>query len=145
MLAIRNIRGEMNISPAKPIPVLLVNGSAQDQEYFVKNKDYLTSLTKLASIRYLNADETLPPSATGLVGELELKVPVEGLINIDEEVLRLSRELKKVQQELDKAENKLANPNYVNKAPAAVVQQERERVAAFQQHIEKLQQQIASF
>ena len=87
-------------------------------------------------------DEEAPSSATALLDELRLLVPMKGLIDVDAERARLSKQLDKVQGELAKAEGKLANEKFVNNAPPAVVSQERDRAADFQRQIEQLTEQV---
>ncbi len=137
---IRTIRSEMNISPAKTVPLLLHKWQDSDKQLFETHRDYLMALAKVENIELLATDADLPPAATALVGELELLIPMAGLIDKDAEVQRLDKEIEKIQKDLTKCEAKLQNPKFVDKAPADVVAQERERVADFQKAISKLQE-----
>lgn len=142
IVAIRTIRSEMNIAPGKPLPVLLRKGTAQDQKYFAANKHLIMTLARLAEINWLKADETAPESATGLVGELEILIPMAGLIDKKEESARLGREISKLAKEAERAEAKLQNPSFVDRAPADVVSKERSRLDELKTALMKLEQQL---
>lgn len=142
ILALRNIRGEMNISPAKPINALLKNATAADEKRLEANRQFLAKLAKLESIEVSPASETAPMSAIQLVGDLEVLVPMQGLIDVEAEVARLNKESEKLAKELNGVNNKLANASFVDKAPAAVVEKEKARQADLQAAHTKLQQQL---
>ncbi|MGE3920407.1 MAG: valine--tRNA ligase [Gammaproteobacteria bacterium] len=138
---LRTIRSEMNVSPAKQIDVLLNKGQPIDRERIEKHSLYLKALAKINSLNWLESSNT-PPSATCLVGELELLIPLAGLIDKTAEVSRLTKEIDKLQQELVKSLGRLENPNYTAKAPEAVVNKERERVAELQFSKQKLEEKL---
>ncbi|HWV14904.1 MAG TPA: valine--tRNA ligase [Cellvibrio sp.] len=142
ILGVRNIRGEMNISPAKDLPVLFKNGSAEDQQRLQSNQQFLKKLASLESITWLNASDAEPMSATTLVGNMEILVPMAGLIDKDAEIARLSKESGKLEMDISRTEAKLSNAAFVDKAPAEVVEKERARVAESKMAIEKLREQI---
>jgi valyl-tRNA synthetase len=142
ILGVRKIRSGYDIKPSKALPVLLQNGSDADKQRLVNNEIYLTSLAKLDSIIWLDDDEQAPESATSLVGEMKLLIPMEGLIDKDAEIKRLNKELEKKQKEYEGVEKKLANPNFVDKAPAAVVEKERSKLSENKIALEKLQEQL---
>ncbi|MFU8797551.1 MAG: valine--tRNA ligase, partial [Gammaproteobacteria bacterium] len=128
IVGIRNIRGESNISPAKKLTVLLRNGTEHDKKRLADNQNYLISLAKLDSVRWLEDNETAPPAATALAGQIEILIPLAGLIDIAAEQARLNKEVEKLSVERVKLEQKLVNPGYTNKAPVAVVEKDRLRV-----------------
>ena len=143
--AIRNIRGEMNISPAKAIPVLLSKGSRQDQHYLQANSQFLSKLAKLESIAWLDKAEAAPLSSTQLVGNMEVLVPMAGIIDLEAELDRLNKEIEKLEKEITKLSGKLANDSFVAKAPAEVVDKEKEKLATaeasraqFKEQLEKI-------
>jgi valyl-tRNA synthetase len=142
VLAVRQIRGEMNISPARRIALLLKGASAQDEGYVERHRAWLERLAGLESLTVLSANALTPESATALVGNLPLLVPMAGLIDVGAEVQRLERLLGKAREELAKARAKLANENFVRGAPAAVVTTERERAAEFERSASSLAQQL---
>ncbi|HEX2790590.1 MAG TPA: valine--tRNA ligase [Steroidobacteraceae bacterium] len=129
VLAIRQIRGEMDISPARRLPLLLQHASASDLQLAQRHHALLSRLAGLESARPLAAGETAPPAAAALVGELGLLVPMAGLIEPASELRRLGKRLQKIEQELTKSRAKLAVESFVNSAPADVVEQERTRLA----------------
>ncbi|MFP8965538.1 valine--tRNA ligase [Pokkaliibacter sp. CJK22405] len=142
ILGVRNIRGEMNISPAKPIPVIFRHGDEQDQRRLDENRAFLMKLAKLESLTWMSASEEAPLSATALVGGMEVLVPMAGLIDVEAEVTRITKELDKQTQEYTKLSSKLSNDSYVSKAPAAVVEKDRSRVAELEISRQKLEEQL---
>mgnify|MGYP003641129146 FL=1 len=142
ILAIRNIRGEMDISPAKAIPVLLREGSAEDKRRFEDNAGFISSLAKLESMQWLDEEEA-PMSATQLVGGMEVLVPMAGLINIEAEVARLNKELDKAAKEIGRLEGKLNNDKFVSNAPDDVVEKEKAKLSEAQSQQTKLKEQLA--
>ncbi len=142
VIAIRTIRSEMNIAPGKLLPVLLRKGTPVDKNNEQQHHVLLMTLAKLESIKWLNADETPPPSATAFLGELEIFIPMAGFINKEEENARLNREIAKLQKDLSVIENKLNNPQFVDKAPADVVAKERARQVELTSTLSKLEKQL---
>ena len=142
IVAIRTIRSEMNISPAKLAPVLLRKGSKADVDNCAQHQRLLFTLAKIESLTWLKHDETPPQSASAFVGELEIFIPMAGLINKDEETARLKREIAKVEKDLTVISNKLNNPQFVDKAPAEVVAKEKLRAEELQTTLSKLQKQL---
>ncbi len=142
ILAIRNIRGEMDISPAKAIPVLLRGGNNEDKRRFEDNAGFISSLAKLESMVWLGSDEA-PLSATQLVGGMEVLVPMAGLINVEAEVARLNKELDKAAKEIGRLEGKLNNEKFVSNAPDDVVTKEKAKLSEAQSQQAKLKEQLA--
>ncbi|MEJ2392525.1 MAG: valine--tRNA ligase [Gammaproteobacteria bacterium] len=142
ILGVRQIRSGMDIKPGKALPVLIQNGSTQDKQRLEANQHYLISLAKLDSLTWLEAKDEAPESATALVGEMKLLIPMAGLIDKEAEQKRLSKEIDKKHQEYQRTEGKLSNSNFVDKAPAAVVEKERSKLAEIKVAIEKLQEQL---
>ena len=87
-------------------------------------------------------NDAVPESATALVGNLEILIPMAGLIDKHEESQRINREITKLMKETMSAENKLSNPAFVDRAPADVVEKERSRLSELKTTLEKLQQQL---
>lgn len=141
IIAVRNIRGEMNISPGKPLPVLFSNGSPQDQLRLNENSRYLSKLAHLESITWCEPADTLPPSATALVGDLAVLVPMAGIINKDEELARLNKEIGRITKETQRLAGKLDNAKFVANAPEEVVHKERQKLAEATASIGKLEAQ----
>ncbi len=143
ILVIRNIRGEMDLSPNKPINVLLRNASAQDVERLTANKAFLMALAKLETINVLSDGEKAPASASGLVGTMDVLIPMAGLIDKDAELARLTKAMEKANQELQRVSGKLSNEKFVSNAPPAVIEKEQAKMADYQQTVEKLKEQYA--
>jgi valyl-tRNA synthetase len=127
VLAVRQIRGEMNISPGRRIPLLLRDASAQDELYITRHRALLERLAGLESASVLRSGAAAPQAAVALVGTLVLLVPMAGLIDAGAEAERLAKLIAKAQADLAKTEAKLANENFVRNAPPQVVSTERER------------------
>ena len=132
IVAVRNIRAEMNIAPGKPLDVLLTKGGPADRERLAANRLFLAKLAKLASVEWLDDPDQAPLSATQLVGEMEVLVPMADLIDKEAELKRLDKEIDKQDKLIGGIEKKLSNEGFVAKAPAAVVEKERGKLADFQ-------------
>ncbi|TLY79533.1 MAG: valine--tRNA ligase [Gammaproteobacteria bacterium] len=142
ILAVRQIRGELNVNPSKRIAVLLKGASAQDRAYTVRHRGYLERLASLDSVTVLDSDAPTPQSAAALLGELTILVPMAGLIDAAAEVERLGKLLGKAQQDLARTRAKLANESFVRNAPPAVVATERERLAELERSAAGLTAQL---
>ncbi|QLC74011.1 valine--tRNA ligase [Pseudomonas sp. LPB0260] len=143
MLGLRQIRGEMKISMAKRIDIILQNASDVDQRRLADNLPLLNKLAKLESVRVLAAGEEAPMSATALVGEMQVLVPMAGLIDKDAELARLDKEIARLDGEVKRVGGKLANEGFVAKAPAEVLDKERAKLAEAEQALGKLVDQRA--
>ena len=139
--AIRNIRAEMNIAPGRELEVLLHNASAKDADNVGRLSGLLGRLARLSDIRLLAEDEAAPPSATQLVGRMELLVPMAGLIDKDAELERLGREIQRLEKEVARAEGKLGNANFVDRAPAEVVEKEKEKLLGYKSDLAHYREQ----
>jgi len=138
---VRNIRGEMGISPAKELNILINNGSDEDKQRLEANSNFLMKLASLENITWLNPGDEAPMSSTQLVGKMEVLVPMAGLIDKDAEVSRLNKEIEKLDKDIGRIEGKLSNQKFVANAPEAVVAKEREKIAGFKSAQDKLIEQ----
>jgi len=138
---VRKIRAEMNIPPGKPLSVLIQNWSTQDQSHYKNSQLYILSLAKLKDIKWLQ-EENAPESATALVGEMKILIPLAGLIDKDAEVARLGKEIKKLESSLEKSNIKLNSPNFADKAPKEIVEKEQIRANEIQKSLEQLKEQL---
>ena len=138
--ALRNVRGEMGISPAKAITVL---HTEQDAAQTAQLQHYANLIQGLARVDHITAhhDTELPASAACVVQDLTLHIPLSGIIDKDQEISRLTKEMAKLTKELEKSQQKLANPNYVKKAPKTVVDQEQQKLTDVQSTLTQLQTQ----
>jgi valyl-tRNA synthetase len=142
ILGIRQIRGEMDISPARRLAPLAQGATGDDAARFAGHAALLGRLAGIDTVRLLAGGETAPPSASAVAGNLTLLVPMEGLIEPAAELARLQRKQQKNQQEIDRARAKLDNPGFIRNAPAEVVGTERERIAQFEKVNGSLARQI---
>ncbi|HEY1726597.1 MAG TPA: valine--tRNA ligase [Steroidobacteraceae bacterium] len=142
VLAIRQIRGEMDVSPARALPLLLQHASNEELRLTQRHQALLSQLAGIESVRALVSGEKVPPAAAALVGELSLLVPMAGLIEPASELQRLERRRQKTEQEMTKSRNKLGNADFIANAPAEVVTQERERLAERERESAGLKRQI---
>ncbi len=140
IVGVRNIRGEMNISPAKALPIYMTKGDANDQRRLEENRQFLSKLASLESITWLDNPEDAPLCATALAGDLEILVPMAGLIDVDAELARLDREIDKNALEAKKLSGKLSNAKFVDNAPAEVVAKERQKLSDFESTLTQLQE-----
>lgn len=144
---IRTLRSEMGIAPGKKIPLLLAKGNEQDRENSLLFAADITNLAKLSDISWLNEKNTkaaVGPSTMGLVGTLEILIPMAGLIDTSAEIQRLEKEINKITQEIERAQSKLNNKAFISNAPSEIVEQENKRLSDFTAQQLKLQQQLQS-
>lgn len=138
--ALRTIRSEMSISPAKLIPLHIRNITPSLKERLVKYERLLKTLGKINNINYLSSDEKIPVSATAVLGEIELLIPMADLIDKEAELSRLNKELAKLDKDIDLAQGKLNNPKFTDKAPDEIIAKEKEKLAQAQLAKDKLLQ-----
>ena len=140
IVGVRNIRGEMNISPAKELPIYMTKGDDNDQRRLDENRQFLSKLASLESIIWLDNPSDAPLSATALAGDLEILVPMAGLIDVDAELARLDREIEKSALEAKKLSGKLGNAKFVDNAPEEVVAKERQKLSDVESALAQLQE-----
>jgi valyl-tRNA synthetase len=143
ILGVRQIRGEMDIAPARRLDVLLQNAGAGDAQYLARNRASLMRLAGVAEPRILATGEPAPISAVALVGRLEILVPMAGLIDPAAELERLAKRRRRAEGDLQKLEAKLANGDFAKNAPPEVVAKDRARGAELRAEIDQLASQIA--
>jgi valyl-tRNA synthetase len=138
--ACRNLRGEMQISPAQKVPLWIYGPAA----FLEKASPYLQALAKLSEVKIYSDEALLERDAPGapiaLVGDLKLLLKIE--VDVDAERLRLRKEIDRLANEISKARSKLDNESFVARAPVEVVAQEKLRLAGFEQNHEKLLAQL---
>jgi valyl-tRNA synthetase len=142
ILGMRRIRAEMDISPGKPLPLLIENWADADRARYGEAEAFIRFLAKPESVTWLEPGTEAPESAMALVGEMRLLIPLAGLIDKDAEIARLEKEQAKVRKNLDQCSAKLANPSFVERAPADVVEKERARVAEMEVTLKELGAQL---
>lgn len=135
---IRTIRSEMGISPARQIPLNLRHVSPELKKRIQKYEVLLRSLAKLSQLNLLRKGQSTTASATAVVGDMELLIPMDGLIDKTAELNRLAKELTKLDKDIAQAEHKLNNPAFTDKAPPEIIHKEQEKLATAKQAREKL-------
>jgi valyl-tRNA synthetase len=143
--AIRNIRGELSISPSKKIQVYIQTLDSKtkqiDAQRLIEHRPYLLSLAKLDSIEWIS-NTIKPPFSTAVVDELEILVPLAEFIDLDSEFSRLRKEKKRLEKDNERIAQKLENPHFIDKAPHIVIQKEKEKQLKITHHLNKLNLQI---
>jgi valyl-tRNA synthetase len=139
---VRRVRSELNLPPSQALDVLYQAGEESDRERQRRFDGILSQLARIRSSDWAADDDDTAQCAVSLVGDLKVLIPLKGLVNVEEELGRLRRQLEKESAELRKSEGKLSNSRFVENAPETVVEQERERLAAHQARVENLQRQV---
>ena len=142
ILGIRQIRGEMDVSPGKRVPVILQHSSAADRQRADTYGSLLEGVGRVESIATLADGDEPPASATALLGDMRLLVPMKGIIDVDAERSRLEKQRDRALSDLERANGKLGNDNFVNNAPPDVVTRERQRAVEFEKTIAQLNEQL---
>ncbi|WP_180107341.1 MULTISPECIES: valine--tRNA ligase [unclassified Acinetobacter] len=145
--AVRNIRGEMGLGNARLLPVLLQNTTDAEKAQITRIEALFTALAKVESITFLADGEQPPLSSSSVVGHVSVFVPMKGLIDPKAELGRLQKDLDKVQKQHDQIATKLGNEGFVAKAPTAVVEGEKVKLAEFADQLAKIKanmEQIAA-
>ncbi|MCY9848415.1 valine--tRNA ligase [Pectobacterium jejuense] len=143
IIAVRNIRAEMNIAPGKPLEVLLRDVTGEAQRRVEENRSFIQTLARLESITLLPSGDKGPVSVTKLIDGAELLIPMAGLIDKAAELDRLTKEVAKIEAEIERIESKLSNEGFVARAPEAVVAKEREKLDGYAVAKAKLLEQHA--
>lgn len=139
--SIRNMRSEIGISPAKKINIVLSKGDNKDKDYLSKYTFYLRALAKINHIEWRQEGQDVPASSATVVNQLEIYLPLADLIDKRVELERLRKEITKLNKEHQHSTQKLSNSNYIEKAPAEVVEKEKQRLQQITILLEKLEQQ----
>jgi valyl-tRNA synthetase len=142
VLGVRQIRGEMNVSPAKRIPLLLRDARPEDEAHLARHRTWLERLAGLESITLLSEGAHAPQSAMALAGTLTVLVPMAGLIDPDAEAERLGRLLARAQTDLEKTRGELARESFVRNAPERVVASKREQAVELERTARELAAQL---
>ncbi len=135
---IRSLKGEMNISPGRSVPVLLLDSSEKDRLLISENLSYLKLLAKIESFNFLPSNAEEPESAMAILGKMRILIPLSGLIDKNAELNRLKKEISKLQQELGRIQNKLNNKNFIEKAPNTIIDKEKEKLSRSEGNYNKL-------
>jgi len=142
---VRNIRAELNVAPGKPLEVAFQAGNASDRDRQNQFEPLLQGVGRISAMQWLEDEADSSEYSVALVGDLKVLVSLKGLVNLEDELARLGKLLKRETADLKRSEGKLGNRRFVDNAPPAVVEQEHQRlashktrVAGFEEQIEKL-------
>ncbi|MDF2909357.1 MAG: valine--tRNA ligase, partial [Sporolactobacillus laevolacticus] len=141
--SVRNIRAEMNVAPKKPVDLLIKTATDRETKIFEQNKTYIERFCNPSVLEIGTAIQAPEKAVSSVISGADIYLPLSGLINLDDEISRLNKELDKMNAEVERVEKKLNNPRFVDKAPEQVVNQEREKQADYLQKRDKLQARIA--
>jgi valyl-tRNA synthetase len=136
--AVRNIRGEMNISPSLNLTAMVNTKETNIKTTLDQHRDIIINLAKLSAFSVNESAKRPKSSATAVVGGATIYVPLEGIIDFGKEAERLEKEMNKLEKELAAVSKKLENENFLNKAPRDVVEQVKAKHAGFQEKQQKL-------
>jgi valyl-tRNA synthetase len=135
--AVRNLRAEMNCPPGKEVKVIFC-GQEIDLAFLRQQQPYLRALARVGSAEFLSDGGRPRGAATAVFGATEIYLPLDDLINLEEEKARLSREVNKAEEELRRVRQKLANGDFLAKAKAGVIEKERQKANQFEEKIRTL-------
>ncbi len=142
ILGVRKIRGEMNIAPGKPLDCFIQNLNTVDKAYIKNNLSIISTLAKLESIKQLSENDSAPESATALVGEMKILIPLSGLVDKEQEILRLNKEIEKLFKHQQQYSGKLNNKKFISGAPKAVVEKEQLKLSSVEKALGDLKLQL---
>ncbi|HDT12472.1 MAG TPA: valine--tRNA ligase [Candidatus Marinimicrobia bacterium] len=141
--AIRTIRSEMTVPPAKKADVLIHGGTENQRSILTEKSDYIRALAKIDELKIAQKLEKPKLSATAVVENLEIYIPLAGLIDVEKERNRLIKEIDSLKKHLEGVRNKLQNPDFIKKAPDNVVQYEREKEKSMNENLSLLMANLA--
>ena len=124
---IRNIRGEMNLNPGLKLNVLVKTQSSETQQTLKYHGEYVRELARVEQLETGPNIEKPKVSASSVLGEMDLIIPLEGMMDFQEERNRVEKELKKIEKDLIFLDKKLSNPNFVKKAPVDIIEKDEQR------------------
>jgi valyl-tRNA synthetase len=136
--AVRNIRNEMKVNPGRRIKALLAAPEGK-MEILKEGREYIENLARIKDLK-IGGDELERPDkvSTSIVKEVEVILPLEGMIDLDKEIERMKKEIEEMDFEIKRAEGKLSNKGFVNNAPQDLVEREKQKLKEYQEKKEKL-------
>lgn len=142
--AIRNMRAEVNAAPSKKTEVILHLSDESLTDVFAKNSGYLKTLASAKNVTILAKDDAKPENAmTAVVNGVEIYLPLAGLIDVEKETARLNKELATLDKEVSRLDKKLSNAGFIAKAPADIVEKEKEKLKGYEEKREAVKQRLA--
>ncbi|TDT69124.1 valyl-tRNA synthetase [Hypnocyclicus thermotrophus] len=143
--SIRNIRAEMNISPAKDLEVLIKSSVENELKVLEENSIFIKNLAKLSNLKYGRNMERPASSGFRVANGSELYVPLEGILDLDAEIKKITMQIEKIEKELAKVNGKLNNEKFVSKAPTAIIEREKKIQKEYEDKLSKLKANLESF
>lgn len=143
--AVRRIRGEMNVPPGKKGEVIIIAADDSIRSVFENNTSYVQGLANSLVNVLSQLQEKPDQSASAVIRGVEIFVPLKGLIDIDKEIARLSKELKGIDTELARVQGKLGNQGFLSKAPADVIEKEKAKEEELAAKAAVLKERLAVF
>ena len=138
---IRNIRSKMNVHPSKKTKLIFVTTTAKDE--IEKSEAFLEKLGFANKIEIQETTENIPENAVAILSKnMEVHIPFEELVDIEEEKKRLEGEKKRLESEVQRGEKMLSNPGFINKAPEAKINEEKEKLANYKELLENVNQKL---
>lgn len=138
---IRNIRSKMNVHPSKKTKLIFVTKTAKDE--IEKSEAFLEKLGFANKIEIQETTENIPENAVAILSKnMEVHIPFEELVDIEEEKKRLEGEKKRLEAEVERGEKMLSNPGFINKAPEAKINEEKEKLANYKELLENVIQKL---
>lgn len=141
--AIRNVRGELDVAPGKKIMVLLDCKTPAGAAAVAAGSGYIYALARVDQLQYGVGLEHPRQAATQVAGDIEVLIPLAGLIDLAEEEARLRKEIAKVQKDVDLFTRKLANEKFIANAPAQVLEKDRGKLAVAEEKLAVVQKSLA--
>jgi valyl-tRNA synthetase len=126
---IRNIRGEMEVPPSKQIAVILSCNSAESLRLMKHNENYIISLARVSDLAIGQGIEQPADASIQVASDVQIFVPLKGLVDVEAEEQRLLKEIGKIEKEIEMFSKKLESPAFVDRAPAEIVAKERQKLA----------------
>ena len=136
--AIRTLRSEMNVNPGQQIAILIRESEAKEKTRMTPHQEQLKRLAKVGSIDWIELESENPPSTSAMIDEMEILIPLEGIIDKAKELLRLSKEQKELRNEISILEKKLDNTDFVQKAPSNIVENQRNKLIDYKNKLNAL-------
>ena len=140
--AVRNIRAELNVAPGKPLDVAFQSGTSADRQRQQQFETLLQGVGRIDAMEWLDDDADTTEYSVALVADLKILVSLKGLVDVKDELARLGKLLERELKDLQRSEGKLGNSRFVDNAPAAVVEQEHQRLATHQSKVAGFKEQI---
>ncbi|KMY66733.1 valyl-tRNA synthetase [Desulfocarbo indianensis] len=141
--AVRNIRGEMGISPGQEVEVIWAAGDEAAARLLTSHQDRVLALAKAKSVRQASPGETPQKAASAPLGAVTVYVPLAGLVDFSAEAQRLDKEIAKAEKDLAASQKKLGNQGFLAKAPQEVVDKEKAKASEAQSKLERLKENLA--